>query len=123
MGIAPAYWRSVDAVDQVAEARAIAQPLLLLQGARDIQVVDADWQGWRDAFHDNPRATFKLYENLNHMAMPSTTGTLAEYQTPGHVDATLIDDIAAWIDAATRAKAASKPAAKPPVKPASTPKK
>ncbi len=100
MGIAPAYWRSVDAVDQVAEARAIAQPLLLLQGARDIQVVDADWQGWRDAFHDSPRATFKLYETLNHLAIPGEgDGNLQEYQTPGHVDAALIADIAAWISA------------------------
>ena len=100
MGIAPAYWRSVDAVDQVAEARAIAQPMLFLQGARDIQVVDADWQGWRDAFHDSPRATFKLYETLNHLAIPGEgDGNLQEYQTPGHVDATLIADIAAWIAA------------------------
>lgn len=100
MGIAPAYWRSVDAVDQVAEARAIAQPLLFLQGARDIQVVDADWQGWRDAFHDSPRATFKLYETLNHLAISGEgDGNLQEYQTPGHVDATLIADIAAWIAA------------------------
>ncbi|NOT89385.1 MAG: alpha/beta fold hydrolase [Lysobacter sp.] len=100
MGIAPAYWRSVDAVDQISEARAIAQPLLFLQGARDIQVVDADWQGWRDAFHDSPRATFKLYETLNHLAIPGEgDGNLQEYQTPGHVDATLIADIAAWIAA------------------------
>jgi uncharacterized protein len=98
MGIAPAYWRSVDAVDQVADARAIAQPLLFLQGARDIQVVDADWQGWRDAFHDSPRATFKLYEALNHLAIPGEgDGNLQEYQTPGHVDAALIADIADWI--------------------------
>lgn len=100
MGIAPAYWRSVDAVDQVAEARAIEQPLLFLQGARDIQVVDADWQGWRDAFHDSPRASFKLYETLNHLAISGEgDGNLQEYQTPGHVDAALIADIAAWIAA------------------------
>lgn len=100
MGIAPAYWRSVDAVDQVAEARAIEQPLLFLQGARDIQIVDADWQGWRDAFHDSPRASFKLYETLNHLAISGEgDGNLQEYQTPGHVDAALIADIAAWIAA------------------------
>lgn len=100
MGIAPAYWRSVDAVDQVAEARAIAQPLLLLQGARDIQVVDADWQGWRDAFHDSPRVTFKLYEALNHLAIPGEgDGNLQEYQTPGHVAPELITDVAEWIAA------------------------
>lgn len=115
-GLPAAYWRSFDAVDPVGEARALTQPLLFLQGGADIQVVDADWQGWKAGFHDSPRATFKLYETLNHLAIPSTTGTLAEYQTPGRVDATLIDDIAAWI-AAAKPKAASK------APPTSTPKK
>jgi uncharacterized protein len=100
MGLAPAYWRTVDAVDPVAEARTIAQPMLILQGARDIQVVDADWQGWRDAFHDSPRTTFKLYEALNHLAIPGEgDGNLQEYQTPGHVAPALIADVAAWITA------------------------
>lgn len=100
MGMAPAYWRTVDAVDAVAEARAIPQPMLILQGARDIQVVDADWQGWKEAFHDSPRATFKLYEALNHLAIPGEgDGNLQEYQTPGNVAPELIADVAEWIAA------------------------
>jgi uncharacterized protein len=100
MGLPPAYWRSVEAVDAVAEAKAIAQPMLILQGARDIQVVDADWQGWKAAFHDTPRVTFKLYETLNHLGIPGEgDGNLQEYQTPGHVSPELIADVAAWIAA------------------------
>ncbi len=100
MGLAPAYWRSVEAVDAVAEAKAIAQPMLILQGARDIQVVDADWQGWRAAFHDTPRVSFKLYETLNHLGIPGEgDGNLQEYQTLGHVSPALIADVAAWITA------------------------
>lgn len=102
LGLSAAYWRSADAVDPVAEARAIAQPLLILQGARDIQVVDADWQGWKQAFHATPRVTFKLYETLNHLAIPGEgDGNLQEYQTPGHVDPALIADVAAWITTVT----------------------
>lgn len=105
MGAAPAYWRTVDAVDPITEAKAIAQPMLILQGARDIQVVDADWQGWRDAFHDNPRVTFKLYEALNHLAIPGEgDGNVQEYQTPGHVAPELIADVATWIAAQVPAK-------------------
>lgn len=100
MGLSPAYWRSIEAVDAVAEAKAIAQPMLILQGARDIQVVDADWQGWKQAFHANPRVTFKLYETLNHLGIPGEgDGNLQEYQTPGHVAPELIADVAAWIAA------------------------
>ena len=92
------YWRSVDAVDPVREAEAVALPMLVLQGARDIQVVDADWQGWKAAFHADPKVTFKLYDRLNHLGIAGEgEGSLAEYLTPGHVDAQLIDDTAAWI--------------------------
>ena len=100
MGLPAGYWRSIDSVDPVAEARSVGLPMLVLQGARDIQVVDADWQGWRGAFHADPKVSFKLYETLNHLAMPGEgDGTLAEYQQPNHDDATLIDDVAAWIKA------------------------
>ena len=103
MGLSPAYWRSVEAVDAVAEAKAIAQPILILQGARDIQVVDADWQGWKAAFHDTPRVTFKLYETLNHLGIPGEgDGNLQEYQTPGHVSPELIADVAAWVAAQSK---------------------
>ncbi|MBX3712018.1 MAG: alpha/beta fold hydrolase [Lysobacter sp.] len=108
MGLAPAYWRTVDAVDAVADAAKIAQPMLILQGARDIQVVDADWQNWRQAFHDDPRVTFKLYEALNHLAIPGEgDGSLQEYSRPGHVAPELIADIADWIDAQAAAKSAA----------------
>ena len=94
------YWRSFDAVDPVKEAEADDLPMLVLQGARDIQVVDADWQGWKAAFHDDPKVTFKLYDKLNHLGIAGEgEGSLAEYQTPGHVDAQLIDDTATWIKA------------------------
>ena len=100
MGLPVGYWRSIDAVDPVAEARQVALPMLVLQGARDIQVVDADWQRWRGAFHADKGVQFKLYESLNHLAIAGTgEGSLAEYQTPGHVDPTLIADVAGWIRA------------------------
>lgn len=94
------YWRSIDTVDALAEANSLALPMLVLQGARDIQVVDADWQRWRGAFHAEPKVTFKLYEKLNHLGIAGEgSGNLAEYATPGHVDAQLIADVAAWIKA------------------------
>lgn len=94
------YWRSTDAVDPVAEARSVGLPMLVVQGARDIQVVDADWARWRAAFHADKRVQFKLYEKLNHLGIAGEgEGSLAEYGNPGHVDARLVDDIAAWVKA------------------------
>jgi dienelactone hydrolase len=93
-----AYWRSTDAVDPVAEASAVALPMLVLQGAQDIQVVDADWQRWKGGFHDDPKVEFKLYPTLNHfgIAVEGEQGP-AQYRHPGHVDPALVADVAGWI--------------------------
>lgn len=100
LGMPGSYWRSTDAVDPVAEAREADVPMLVLQGARDIQVVDADWQRWKGGFHGNDQATFRLYERLNHLGIAGEgEGSLAEYGTPGQVDAQLVADVAAWIKA------------------------
>ena len=100
LGLPAAYWRSTDAVHPVAEAVETRLPVLVLQGARDIQVVDADWQRWKSGFAGDDRATFKLYPSLNHLGIPGEgPGSLAEYATPGHVDAALVGDVAAWIEA------------------------
>ena len=100
LGLSARYWRSTDDVDPVAEAKQLALPMLVLQGARDIQVVDADWQRWKAGFDGNDAVVFKLYPRLNHLGIAGDgEGSLAEYMQPGHVDAQLIDDVAAWIDA------------------------
>ena len=41
--------------------------------------------------------TVKRYPGLNHLFMTSPAGTAAEYQTPGHVAAAVLKDIADWV--------------------------
>lgn len=98
LGLPASYWRSTDQVSPVAEAKTIPQPMLLLQGGRDIQVVDADWQLWNKGLAGRQNITFKHYPALNHLGIAgSGPGTVAEYHQPGHVDAQLIADVATWI--------------------------
>lgn len=98
LGVPAAYWRSTEALDPVAGAQALSQPLLILHGGRDIQVTDVDWQAWEAAFGDDPRVTLKRYPDLGHLGIVSDVDNpLATYGTPGHVDQALIDDAAAWI--------------------------
>lgn len=100
LGLPRAYWRAFDAIDPVADARALRVPMLLLHGGRDFQVVEADWRLWRQAFADDPRATLRRFDALNHLGIAgSGPSSLDEYQTPAHVDATLIAAIADWIHA------------------------
>ncbi|MGV8941219.1 MAG: alpha/beta fold hydrolase [Lysobacter sp.] len=98
LGLPVGYWRHFDRIDPVADALATAVPMLLLQGGRDFQVIDTDWLLWRKALAGRPNATLKHYPTLNHLGIAGEgPGTLAEYQTPGHVDPALIQDIAQWI--------------------------
>lgn len=99
LGLPASYWRSSDVLDPVAEAQAAGLPMLILQGTRDIQVVDADWQRWKRGLHADEDVSFKLYDGLNHLGIAGEgEGSLAEYMQPGHVDARLIEDVAAWIE-------------------------
>jgi len=93
------YWQQLEQVDPVADARGSGLPVLLLQGGRDFQVVDADWQRWKQGLQ-GPRYRFEFYPSLNHLGIAGEgKGTLDEYGKPGHVDATLIEDIARWVKA------------------------
>lgn len=98
LGLPAQYWRAFDKIDPVADARPLQIPMLLLQGGRDFQVVDADWTLWNKQFSTDPRATFKHYPALNHLGIAGEgPGSMAEYNQPGHVDPILINDIATWI--------------------------
>jgi hypothetical protein len=100
LGLPAAYWRSIDAVDPVADAHAATVPMLLLQGGRDFQVTGADWSLWQAALANDPRATLRFYPALNHLGIAGTgPATPQDYQTAGHVDARLIDDVVDWISA------------------------
>lgn len=98
LGAPAAYLRSADALEPVADARALRQPLLILHAGRDIQVTDVDWQDWVDAFAGDPRVTLKRYPELGHLGIVADPDApLATYSSPGAVDEGLIDDAAGWI--------------------------
>jgi len=105
LNVPAAYWRDFDAMDPVADALATPVPMLLLQGGRDFQVVDTDWNLWHEALDGRANATLKHYPALNHLGIAGTgPGSMAEYQQPGHVDSGLIADIATWIQQAPASK-------------------
>lgn len=100
LGMRVDYWRSVDTIDPIADNKALRVPALLLHGDRDFQVPMEDWTALQQAFSGNKRFTMKLYPSLNHLGIAgSGTPSMAEYAQPGHVDAGLINDTAAWIKA------------------------
>jgi uncharacterized protein len=99
---APAsYWLSACDYDPVATARHLHEPMLLLQGAADVQVFpQQDFAAWQAAFAHDPRVTLIEYPELGHRFMPGgPSSSPDDYGSPGHVDAKVIHDIASWIKA------------------------
>jgi dienelactone hydrolase len=94
----PQYWLDLREHDPLSAAKTLKQPLLILQGGRDYQVTEADFDGWKKALELRSGVTFKLYPELNHLFMAGAgKSTPAEYEHAGHVAESVITDIAEWI--------------------------
>jgi dienelactone hydrolase len=96
---APAsYWLDLRGYDAPAAAKALTQPMLILQGERDYQVTMDEFARWKAALAGRSNVTFHSYPALNHLFEPGTGRSLpAEYERPSHVAEQVVVDIAAWI--------------------------
>ena len=98
LGAPPAYWLDLRENDPLVAVKTLAQPLLILQGERDYQVTQVDFNRWKEALGDQPTVTYKLYPKLNHLFISGEAkSTPDEYEQPSHVAEAVIEDIAAWI--------------------------
>ena len=98
LGAPASYWLDLRGYDPAEAAGALSQPMLILQGERDYQVSMADFRRWQDVLSSRPSVQFKSYPELNHLFIAgSGPSAPEEYQTPGHVAAVVVDDLASWI--------------------------
>ncbi len=73
-------------------------PILLMQGKRDYQVTEADYQLWLKGMKGRKRFSHRLYPTLNHLFISGKgKSTPQEYNRAGHVDRQVISDISQWI--------------------------
>lgn len=97
-GVSATYWLDLRDYHPAEVAAGLAIPMLILQGGRDYQVTEVDFQGWQAALAGRTDVTLKLYPDLNHLFITGQgPSTPEEYQLPGHVDQQVIEDIADWI--------------------------
>ncbi len=98
LGAPPSYWLDLRSYDPAQMAQKVRQPMLVLQGGRDYQVTEDDFDGWKNALSSRPDVEFKFYPKLNHLFIEGKgKSTPAEYSQAGHVAKYVIDDITAWI--------------------------
>ncbi|HZL96089.1 MAG TPA: alpha/beta fold hydrolase [Vicinamibacterales bacterium] len=92
------YWLDLRGYDPPSAASRLKQPMLVLQGERDYQVTMDDFAAWKTALGSRANVLLKSYPALNHLFIAgSGPSAPAEYGRPGHVDETVVRDIAAWI--------------------------
>jgi uncharacterized protein len=97
-GVPPAWWLDFRQHDPLAIAKGLQQPLLILQGGRDFQTGQVDFDRWKETLGARPKIAFKLYPNLNHFFIAGAgESTPDEYTQPGHVAETVVADVAEWI--------------------------
>lgn len=95
LGLPTKYWQSVMQYNQVAVAKKVNKPMLVLQGERDYQVTLQDFQIWKNNL---PSAKCISYPALNHLFMEGKGPSLpAEYKKQQHVAFYVITDIAQWV--------------------------
>jgi dienelactone hydrolase len=98
LGASPTYWLDLRDYAPPRVAAGLERPMLILQGERDYQVTLEDLEGWKQALSSRPDVTLKTYPELNHLFIPGEGAiTPAEYEVPGHVAGSVVDDIAEWI--------------------------
>ncbi len=94
------YFLDLRSYDPAKVAAGLKIPILVLQGGRDYQVTNADFEIWKSALAGDPRATFKFYPEYNHLFMPGASSGPAspdDYSVAGNVAQDVITDIAKWI--------------------------
>jgi dienelactone hydrolase len=82
-------------------------PILVLQGGRDYQVTDQDYDLWKAALARNPRASFRFYPALTHLFMSGTgsgPASPSDYAVPGHVSTQVVHDIVMWVNGESASK-------------------
>ena len=101
------YFLDLRSYDPAKVAAGLKVPILVLQGGRDYQVTNADYEIWQKALAGDPRATFKVYPNYTHLFMPGAGAGPAspdDYAVAGNVSEDVITDITKWIKANAAAR-------------------
>lgn len=98
-GVGPAYWLSLQRYDEVATARALRQPLLLLQGDRDYEVtVRDDLSLWLKGLAGRKGVKVVRFPHADHFFIDGTgPSSPLDYKRPAHVDPNVAATIARWI--------------------------
>jgi dienelactone hydrolase len=99
VGLPASYWIDLNLYDQVATAKALVTPrIFIIQGGKDFQVTETDYNIWAAALGKKPNVKLKFYPEVNHLLSPQLEkGNTQQYQTMVNISESVMNDLAAWI--------------------------
>lgn len=94
-----AYWKSLIDYKPLEQVVNIKEPILIIQGSRDYQVVPSEYNLWMSVMADMDNAYFALIEGVNHLMMfgegePNNT----EYMLSSYISEEVVEAIVAFIE-------------------------
>ncbi len=97
-GQPPGAIRDMIVRDPIAELQKTKAPLLVLRGAKDAQMFQADFDALAAVAARRPGSASMQFPNLTHLFTPTDgPATFQAIYQPGHVPPEVADTIAAWI--------------------------
>ncbi len=93
------YWEYILNNNIETQIKDIQKPILVINGGKDYQVVELDFQVWKENLKNNDKAEFIWYDNLNHLLMQTQSEKPGpgDYYKPDNIDEQVIMDITNWI--------------------------
>ncbi|MEF9476959.1 alpha/beta hydrolase [Chryseobacterium sp. 1B4] len=76
LGQSAAYWKYLKDYNQLNEVKKIKAPMLFVQGGRDYQVTEKDFNLWKQTLKNNKAAVFKFYPELSHLFIAGSVNLL-----------------------------------------------
>lgn len=98
LGLPAAYWQYLEKYKPLELITKITKPILVIQGQRDYQVTEKEFNIWKSVLKSHNNCKFILYPKLNHLFLEGENqSTPEEYGIPSNIPVYVIKDISEWI--------------------------
>jgi dienelactone hydrolase len=98
LGLSAAYWQYLEKYKPLELITKITKPILVIQGERDYQVTEKEFNIWESVLESHNNSKFILYPKLNHLFLEGEKqSTPEEYGIPSNIPEYVIKDISEWI--------------------------
>ncbi|SIQ86501.1 hypothetical protein SAMN05880574_12933 [Chryseobacterium sp. RU37D] len=99
LGLSAYYWKYLLDYKPLEDIKSIQVPMLFMQGGKDYQVTQIDFNLWKKKFKNNKKIIFKFYPTLNHLFIENTEKIPSpkDYEKKGNINENVLKDLKDFI--------------------------